>query len=79
MNDGKLVSGAIIKLTGGEYAFNVIIGTGTSVFDVALDNINYAPVEDSSLSATGNGIIKLSSCSFKATFTGDAEAWIVRV
>jgi hypothetical protein len=75
----KLTTGTVVRIKGGVYTFNVIISTGTSVFNVALDNINYAPVDDSSLSATGNGTITLPSCSFKATLGGDAEAWLVKV
>ena len=79
MNDGELVSGKTIPLTGGEYAFSVIIGTGTSVFSISIDDSAFADVDDSSLSATGNGIITLPKCDFKATFTGDTTAWLSRV
>jgi spore coat protein U-like protein len=75
----KLVSGEVTRMAAGNYVFSVSITSGTSVFSFAIDNINFEEVDDSSFSAKDNGQIALPSCSFKATFTGDAEAWIGKV
>ena len=79
MTDGELVSGEKIRLSAGDYTFNVSIGTGTSSFAYSIGNNGpFIDVDDSALSASGNGQIKLSSCRFIWTATGDARAWMTK-
>jgi len=75
----KLTTAAVINKTAGDYTFNVSMSSGTSLFEYSLDNGAWVDVDDSALTASGNGIIKLSSCRFRWTGTGDAEAWLNKV
>ena len=75
----KLATATIINITSGDYVFNVEIGTGTSAFEISLDGGDFTEIDDSSLTAAGNGQMTLPSCRFRATLGGDAEAWLNQV
>ena len=74
----KLVTAEIINVSSGDYAFNVS-GTGTSLFEISLDNGDFVDIDDSAVSGEGNGIVTLPSGRFRATLTGDAQAWLNQV
>jgi hypothetical protein len=75
----KLVTATSINVSSGDYVYSVIIGTGTSLFEISLDNGAFETIDSSSISASGNGQMTLPSCRFKATLGGDAEAWLNKV
>lgn len=72
----QLLNGVVTKLESGNYVFNAVIGTGTAALEISLEGEAFTVLENSSLSASGNGFMQLPICSIRATLTGDALMYL---